>query len=73
MERVNKSKIWLEVKPTVNSLNNRSFGKLYKEFISDIVKDGVKLIQVPDQELIQWPEVTINDNLISELDESGYR
>ena len=73
MERVNKSKIWLEVKPTVNSLNNRSFGKLYKEFISDIGKDGVKLIQVPDQELIQWPEVTINDNLISELDESGYR
>ena len=72
MERVKQSKVWLEVKPAVNSLNS-SFGNLYKQFISDIGKDGIKLIQVPDQELIQWPEVTINDNLISELDESGYR
>ena len=73
MEKVRNSK-WLEIKSTtVNSLKNTSFGKMYKKYSSDIIQHGIKLIKCPVQEMKEWPEITVNDDLISELDDSGYR
>ena len=70
MDKVIQTKVWLEVKSTVK---DTSFGKLYKKYSSEIKETGIKLIQCPDEEFEQWPEVTISDNLISELDDTGYR
>ena len=64
MEKVRNSK-WLEIKSTtVNSL---------KKYSSDITQHGIKLIECPVQEMKEWPEITINDDLINQLDDSGYR
>ena len=52
---------------------NTSFGKMYKKYSSDITQLGIKLIKCPVQEMKEWPEITVNDDLISELDDSGYR
>ena len=72
MEKVRNSK-WLEIKSTtVNSLKDTSFGKMYKKYSSDITQHGIKLIKCPVQEMKQWPKITVNDDLISELDDSGY-
>ena len=73
MEKVTNFK-WLEIKSTtVNSLKNTSFGKMYKKYSSDITQLGIKLIKCPVQEMKEWPEITVNDDVISELDDSGYR
>ena len=73
MEKVRNSK-WLEIKSTTeSSLKNTSFGKMYKKYSSDITQLGIKLIKCPVQEMKEWPEITVNDDLISELDDSGYR
>ena len=73
MEKVTNFK-WLEIKSTtVNSLKNTSFGKMYKKYSSDITQHGIKLIECPVQEMKEWPEITINDDLINQLDDSGYR
>ena len=47
--------------------------KMYKKYSSDITQHGIKLIKCPVQEMKEWPEITVNDDLISELDDSGYR
>ena len=73
MDSVKQTKVWLQVKSTVNTLKETSFGKLYKKYSNEIKETGIKLIQCPHDEVKQWPEVTISDNLISELDDSGYR
>ena len=54
-------------------LGSLSEPKMYKKYSSDITQHGIKLIKCPVQEMKQWPEITVNDDLISELDDSGYR
>ena len=46
---------------------------MYKKYSSDITQLGIKLIKCPVQEMKEWPEITINDDLINQLDDSGYR
>ena len=46
---------------------------MYKKYSSDITQHGIKLIECPVQEMKEWPEITINDDLINQLDDSGYR
>ena len=56
-----------------DSLSSLTEPKMYKKYSSDITQHGIKLIECPVQEMKEWPEITINDDLINQLDDSGYR